>query len=483
MPGQARPVTGLSGNPNLGGAATAPGSFGIGARPGSGASSFQRPTSADVGSFLNLPQQPSGGFGGANAAARTSPAAQGGSGNGFQSKSYTTPGGSTITIGAGSGSGTTQGGANVGGAGAGIKVEGADGGTYVKGTGAVGVKQGDNAAIAAGSRTGVQTASGAGAVQATGVRAATDGTNSAIRGGSAAAVRDASGNAAANVRGGYADSSGYRQGGSLTAARNQWGYTAASARGGYGQNGTGSVGALAGVRGPGGTTIAAGRGATFQNGQFVGGQTWSAVNGNYTRWGVFAPGWNNNYPGAWWPGKWAVYGTAWASLAWSDCGSYCGCEGEGTYYDYGGNITYENNNVYYGDEPVATAEQYYNQAAELAASSVAPESEEWLPLGVFAIVADPAQTHADKVVQLAVNKAGDVRGNLQDFLTDKVVPVQGAVDRQSQRVSMTLEGVEGLVVDTSLYNLTNDEVPVLLHFSADRQEPRTLIRLQQKAAE
>ncbi len=28
-----------------------------------------------------------------------------------------------------------------------------------------------------------------------------------------------------------------------------------------------------------------------------------------------------------------------------------------------------------------------------------------------------------------------------------------------------------------LYNLTNDEVPALVHFDADRREPRTLIRL------
>jgi hypothetical protein len=30
-----------------------------------------------------------------------------------------------------------------------------------------------------------------------------------------------------------------------------------------------------------------------------------------------------------------------------------------------------------------------------------------------------------------------------------------------------------------LYNLTNDEVPLLVHFGPDRQEPRTLIRLKQ----
>ena len=35
------------------------------------------------------------------------------------------------------------------------------------------------------------------------------------------------------------------------------------------------------------------------------------------------------------------------------------------------------------------------------------------------------------------------------------------------------------VVETALYNLTNDEVSVLVHFGADRQERRLLVRLQQ----
>ena len=68
-------------------------------------------------------------------------------------------------------------------------------------------------------------------------------------------------------------------------------------------------------------------------------------------------------PGAWWPGKWAVAGTAWAMATWATAGSYCGCSGEGTYYDYGENVTYDDGNVYYGEEPVASAEQYDDEAS------------------------------------------------------------------------------------------------------------------------
>ena len=46
-------------------------------------------------------------------------------------------------------------------------------------------------------------------------------------------------------------------------------------------------------------------------------------------------------------------------------------------------------------------------------------------------------------------------------------------------MSLKLQGNDQLVVDTGLYNLTNDEAPVLVHFGPDRQEGRLFIRLKQ----
>lgn len=146
------------------------------------------------------------------------------------------------------------------------------------------------------------------------------------------------------------------------------------------------------------------------------------------------------------------------------------------YYDYGENVTYDEGTVYSGDTAIASAEQYYDQASEIADSGATAKNEEWLPLGVFAVVSD-GQTNADKVAQLAINKEGVIRGNFHDVLADKVTPVSGAVDRKTQRVAMRLEGNSELLVETGLYNLTNDEVPVLIHFSSDHQENRTLVRL------
>jgi hypothetical protein len=361
----------------------------------------------------------------------------------------------------------------------GIKIETAGGDTIVRGTGVAGASKGDSAAIAAGSRTGVQTAEGGKAVAGTGVRAGTDGENSAIRGGQFAAGVDSQGNAAAAARGGYADSTGYRQGAAATASRNSDGYTRVNAVAGYNDNGTGQIKSGSAIMGPNGNVVSAGRGAAFVNGQFVGGTAWTAVNGNYTHWGYFGAGYPGTYPNCWWPGKWAIATTAWATAAYAVAGPYCGCSESATYYDYGDNVTYENGNVYYEGEPVATAEQYYEEAEQIAAAGEQTDDEEWLPLGVFSLIAEADQDKTDKVVQLALNKAGAIRGNFHDLVTDQVTPIIGSVNKDTQRVALKLDGNDQLVVETGLYNLTNDECPVLIHFSPEEQEQRVLIRLQQ----
>ena len=423
-----------------------------GNRPGGGAiangpssglgQGAQRPTQGQLNSFLGMPQNAGGGLAGQNRPSQL-PSDSG-------PKSITTPGGSTITVGGGGGSYTGPRGNTVGGAAGGIQIEGAGGNTFTKVGGVGGV---------------------------------TNGSNSAIAGGSASAIQGAGGNSAARVRGGAATSGGARAAGSVGGVQTRNGYTAVGARGAVSAGGVTRAGAVAGIRGPYGGTVAAGRGAAFVNGQFVGGAASGAVNGNFRGWGAFTGGWWGRYPGTWWPGKWAVGATAWAIASWATAGSYCGCTGEPCYYDYGGDaIAYEDGTVYYGDQPVATEEQYYDQASQIADAGQNTTNGDWLPLGVFGIIAE-GQTTTDKLVQLALNKDGTIRGNYQDMISDKVTPIVGSVDKATQRVALRIEGNKLLVAETGLYNLTNDEVPILIHFGKDRHETRTLIRLQENAAQ
>ena len=62
------------------------------------------------------------------------------------------------------------------------------------------------------------------------------------------------------------------------------------------------------------------------------------------------------------------------------------------YYDYGEGIYYEDEQVYRGGKPVANAEEYYQQASDLATSAPPAQASEteWLPLGVFAVSRDQA---------------------------------------------------------------------------------------------
>jgi hypothetical protein len=153
-------------------------------------------------------------------------------------------------------------------------------------------------------------------------------------------------------------------------------------------------------------------------------------------------------------------------------------------YDYGANVTYQGDQVYYGSQLVATADQYYQQAASLAVSAPAPDpnSDQWMPLGVFALVQkDQSQPHY--IMQLAINKSGAIAGNYSDLISDTTSLIRGAVDKQTQRVAWTVGKNQRTVGETGLYNLTKDEAPVLIHIGKDKTQQWTLVRLKQPEAQ
>lgn len=452
---------GFSGRSEFGGAADgARPDFNPGANPrfdslersfqSGGAQAFERPSQGELNRFLDLPGGSSS-FGGQSAGDR---------------QSYTTPGGTTITHGD---NGTVIKGDN-GAAAFGHGSVTTPGGTTIGGAGAVGYREGPNGGVQAGGK---------------GVVGATNGTQSGVAGGSFNAARGPGGVEAGRVSGGAAVNNGNGftnvAGGTAAGVRGPGGAAAGTAAGFRGtmQNGqfTGKVAAGSGVRGPYGNTWTNRTNAAIVNGQIVAGRHWNTVNGNFTHWNYFGPNWFGYYPNAWWPGKWAVAATAWTTATWALAGNYCGCTGDPYYYDYGNDVTYQDNTVYYGDQPIAAADQYYRQAMILAMRGQQPTTnDDWLPLGVFAVTTDD-QSQAEKMLQLAVNRDGIVRGNYTDTFSNQVTPVFGAVDKTSQRLALMMQGNDSLVAETGLYNLTNDEASMLIHFDATRQATRTLVRL------
>ena len=154
------------------------------------------------------------------------------------------------------------------------------------------------------------------------------------------------------------------------------------------------------------------------------------------------------------------------------------------YYDYGsgGNVTYENNNVYVGGEQVATSDEFAMSAMDLA-TVPPPESEEqaveteWLPLGTFAVSMDAKDTNPSMTLQLAVSKTGIISGTLFNVDTDQAQAIQGQVDKETQRVAIRIGESETVVAETGLYNLTQDEAPLLVHFGTESNENYLLVRL------
>jgi hypothetical protein len=160
------------------------------------------------------------------------------------------------------------------------------------------------------------------------------------------------------------------------------------------------------------------------------------------------------YPGAWYVAGWAA-GEAWYATTWDSLGNWMNYYGASpVYYDYGNNVTYQDNNVYVNGQDVGTSQQYYDQAATLASTgtqAAAPADGDWLPLGVFALC-KTGETSSDLTMQLAVNPDGIVRGNYTDAATNTTQQIHGSVDKKTQRVAFTVGDNKTNVIETGLYN-------------------------------
>jgi hypothetical protein len=197
-----------------------------------------------------------------------------------------------------------------------------------------------------------------------------------------------------------------------------------------------------------------------------------------------------NNPGNFWqenPG-WAAFAVtrpfAWAS--WGSVGSWCGYSGEPTSYSYGEDVYYSDDQVYSGEQPVATTEEYAEQAATIASSAPSETSEkaEWLPLGVFALTQDGQASGAQPTLymQLAISKQGVISGTLKNTLTGKTQQLEGAADKKSQRVAWGVVDQQRPIIETGLSNLTQDASPALIHFADGQTQQWLMVRIPEPKA-
>jgi hypothetical protein len=189
-----------------------------------------------------------------------------------------------------------------------------------------------------------------------------------------------------------------------------------------------------------------------------------------------------------WGSQGPYYG--WRPATYAALGNFMGAgsiSAEPAYYGYGdgGNAYYQDDQVYVDGQSVGTAEQYTNQAAALVSAAPPPEKvaqEEWLPLGAFAFAREDADD-SQCMIELAINKQGVVAGTYYNEATGVSRALKGTVDRKSGRAAVGFADGKNadLVLETGIYNLTQDEAPCLLHFGTSESSPALLVRLQPPA--
>lgn len=205
-------------------------------------------------------------------------------------------------------------------------------------------------------------------------------------------------------------------------------------------------------------------------------------NGRWNNWNGwhYGYGWGNHNWNYWWTiptwgalNNWFVWGTP-GSAYWQ----------EPIYYDYGpgGNVTFQDNSVYIGGQQIASTDDFAKSAAVLAtvpppATEEDAEAAEWMPLGTFAVSTSKKETDPSRVMQLAVDKQGVISGTLYNTSTDQTQAIQGQVDKETQRVAFRIGDNENVVAETGLYNLTQSEAQLLVHYGTERTETFLLVRL------
>jgi hypothetical protein len=195
---------------------------------------------------------------------------------------------------------------------------------------------------------------------------------------------------------------------------------------------------------------------------------------------VFTPHWYQVHAAAWVAPRWAGPG-AWVAPAWPVVAAYVGVTTPPAAYDYGSSAVINDDTVYVNGESAGSAADYAAQADALADAgrqAKPADADEWQPLGVFGLIQGDEKV-AQRIFQLAVNKAGTIRGNYYDAVADNTLPVYGSVDRKTQRAAWSIGEKKDIVFEAGLSNLTRNETTALVHYGKDKTQQFDLVRLEE----
>lgn len=169
----------------------------------------------------------------------------------------------------------------------------------------------------------------------------------------------------------------------------------------------------------------------------------------------------------WWrPAAWGTL-ASWGAWNW----------GVPYYYDYDG-YTYPITTTDYSSTTTTPTTVQSTQTNQ----TIATADQDWLPLGVFAVGSDAnSAMQSNRIIQLALNRSGEIAGVYYNSSTDTAHDLTGKVDPNSQIAYWSLaDRTDSPIASTSMYNLTEDETPINVHFANSLDQTWTLVRLQQE---
>jgi hypothetical protein len=183
----------------------------------------------------------------------------------------------------------------------------------------------------------------------------------------------------------------------------------------------------------------------------------------------YHPHYYNQYQNWWTPASWFLMAN-W--LSWNNISPIYYQEGYPIY------ITPD-----YGDLYPGTAQNYTPPPA--ATAPTAPQAGggavqgDWLPLGVFAVGKNANQAGVSNMfVQLALSKDGEIAGTYYNALTDQTHELEGSIDEMTQQAVWKIsDNPNSPIMSTGLFNLSQDETDVTVHFPNGIEQSWLMIRM------
>jgi hypothetical protein len=119
--------------------------------------------------------------------------------------------------------------------------------------------------------------------------------------------------------------------------------------------------------------------------------------------------------------------------------------------------------------PTAVVNAYFGGAAATNPNVAALTAVEWLALGVFAPPVPPGAP-PPSFQQIAVNKAGQIKGVMFDAKSNAIQPINGTVDVASRKMTWSVGPTGGLAFESSLDEFTKPAPAVTVVTPASRQQ-------------